>query len=779
MKAKITLFACVLCLTQGLIAQCNFIYVTPNGLPTGLGSMNDPMDITTAFNTAPSGSYIRMATGTYALNSALTLNGQNITVEGGFIDSLAWTKTSLAGATTLLRNGTNPTGPNNAPRISALELVSRSGFRFQDLTIQTANAPSATQAMPYGVTVYGVYLDSCSSYDFVRCQIIAGNASAGFNGTVGANGVNGGNGSQGSSGSCNGNYTCCFGSESAPGGNGGQGGQGGAGVSGGASNNSTSNNNPGTTGTGRNGGGGGAGGKGGGFNCGGCTSAVAGSAGGGSASAGTNNTVGQPGAQGDPGGDGTAGTAGIAGVAGALGAQGIPGVVTGGFWSPGAQAPNGGDGTGGQGGSGGGGGGRQTCALCDDGPGNGGAGGGGGGQGGQGGTGGYGGGASFGLFINFNGQGGSLMDCFVQAGTQGSGGVGANGGAGGNGGTGGTIQSTCSSEIGDGAPGGNGGAGGAGGKGGNGAAGISQGVYRVAGDTLLTHEDAFNLQAQQVIHVSYAMCSNATMQAQALNANTVAWSFMTPANTLTASTNPASFSSGNVGFTTVSAQINGISEMYTEFIQISCNGQTTNQSQSVCQGEQVLFNGSYLTQSGTYTDTLTNAQGCDSIVVLQLTVHQVNNTISINPSNGQQLLSSNTTGLTYQWLNCTTGTNLPGANGSSLLVTQNGTYAVVSTDANGCKDTSNCITINYIGLNELNAMAFSVAPNPVLNEITVTFNEGFSGRIYLTDVTGKRVFENELFEQKEWVATLNVPKGIYFLNAENTQGIKTIRMVKD
>ncbi|NBO60636.1 MAG: hypothetical protein EBU82_06660, partial [Flavobacteriia bacterium] len=202
MIKKLLLCYCAVFLVWNAQAQCDFIYVSPSGLPTGVGSMNDPMDIATAFATAPSNSHIRMAIGMYTINSPLSLNGQNITVEGGFMDSLSWTKTSAAGSTTIFRTNSNPSGLPNAPRISAIELVSRTGFRFQDLTVQTDNAAASTQVQPYGATVYGIYMDSCSNYNLVRCQVITGSAGAGLNGSSGANGVNGNNGNQGGPGSC-------------------------------------------------------------------------------------------------------------------------------------------------------------------------------------------------------------------------------------------------------------------------------------------------------------------------------------------------------------------------------------------------------------------------------------------------------------------------------------------------------------------------------------------------------------------------------------------------
>ncbi|HRG88324.1 MAG TPA: T9SS type A sorting domain-containing protein, partial [Chitinophagales bacterium] len=47
---------------------------------------------------------------------------------------------------------------------------------------------------------------------------------------------------------------------------------------------------------------------------------------------------------------------------------------------------------------------------------------------------------------------------------------------------------------------------------------------------------------------------------------------------------------------------------------------TSSVSQSICAGTSYDFNGEVLTQAGTYYDTLSNVQGCDSIVALTLAV---------------------------------------------------------------------------------------------------------------------------------------------------------------
>ena len=49
---------------------------------------------------------------------------------------------------------------------------------------------------------------------------------------------------------------------------------------------------------------------------------------------------------------------------------------------------------------------------------------------------------------------------------------------------------------------------------------------------------------------------------------------------------------------------------------------SSNSTASICQGSVYSFNGRSLTSSGTYQDTLTGANGCDSIAYLHLTVNQ-------------------------------------------------------------------------------------------------------------------------------------------------------------
>lgn len=436
---------------------CNNIYVTPAGTGTGLSS-SDPTDLLTAISLAQCNNLtIKMAVGTYMIDNPLNISSL-LTIEGGFNPSNNWDKSSLAGATAIIRSSLNPEGPPEAQRLVALYANGAVYWRLQDLTIRTADAPSTGRE---GMSTYGLHLTACSNYDIVRCQIIAGNASAGASGA----------------------------SVTGSGGAGGAGGSGGNGVDG--------CDNPGAGASGSPGNGGAAGGSGsdvgsGGFCCG----------------------SSRPGAA----GDGAAGSPGTSYAAGDRAATPMP---SGGFFTPGAQGASGGDGTGGGGGGGGGGSRGGTCA-CIDCAGNTGGVGGNGGDGGLGGSGGYGGGASFGVYL-YNGLSGNFIDCLINSGNAGGGGDGSSGqlGASGQAGSAGATAGACVCSNPQGGDGGNGGNGGDGGRGRDGANGMNGDVYSENGvATLISGSSAqnvaagvnavtdFNLAGQPTIFAENVSCAN-------------------------------------------------------------------------------------------------------------------------------------------------------------------------------------------------------------------------------------------------------------------------------
>lgn len=531
-------------------AQCNVIYVTTSGISTAAGTQADPLDIATAFSTAASGTTIKIATGTYPLLNPLILGNNGVKIEGGFQSGLSWVKTSLAGATTLLRTNVNLEGATNSQRLVAIYINAKSNFRFQDITITTSNVTAA------GASAYCIHLTNCSDYEFTRTQVLPGNAAAGQNGIVGAAGITGSTGSAGSAGDIDNTGSAGAGGLGGNGagagfGVGGSAGTGGAGGNGGNGGTSTSIRA----------GGGGGGGAGGGS---GSNNGKIGGNGGGVNFGATQLSGGGGGAWGDPGSAGGNGVNGANGNNGLGSIAGPAGNHIGGYFNPGAQGATGGDGSGGKGGTGGGGGGGQSCFFCIDGSGDGGGGGGGGGQGGAGSTGGFGGGGSFGIYLYLNGANGIIKDSWVVAGTAGNGGLGAVGATGGLGGNGGFGSTYGTLEIGRGGNGGRGGTGGNGGSGGSGTAGVSSSVYLASGTALSLSTINFNLTTQPVLNVSEVFCTN---QMIAFNASTSSnWDFGTGGSPQTTAGNIVTTQYTTAGIKDI---IYGI-DTYSGFVTITC-----------------------------------------------------------------------------------------------------------------------------------------------------------------------------------------------------------------
>jgi gliding motility-associated-like protein len=427
------LFLCSSFYSVSISAQeCNIIYVTPTGVSTGTaGTKTNPASLAYGLTLVSSANNLLwLSTGNYLISNILSIPS-NATIEGGF-DASTWIKSTVS-QSIIDRDATNPLpSPFNA--LVGLAGNAASNFRLQDLTINVAAAPGNQ------ISVYGIYLSGCSSYNITRCTVTTGAGSAGLAGTAGTAGAIGADGAAGLPGNGNGNVVF--------GGIGGVGTSGNDGGAGQISGKHSDDPNPGP-----------------GFgglpaSCGG-TGGLTGS--GPPCSSGC--FFGQPSCSSvTPGQNGNSGGNGITGTSGTIGPSGS---INSGYWLAGGTGGTGIAGTNGCGGGGGGGGGGRGGNGDDD-VGASGGGGGAGGDGGLSGSGGTGGGSSYAVFLYNNAAFGIIQDCFLNpglGGVGGSGGIGGPGGTGGNGGIGGG-PGPCGNSF-----GGIGGVGGTGGQGGSGGAG--------------------------------------------------------------------------------------------------------------------------------------------------------------------------------------------------------------------------------------------------------------------------------------------------------------------
>ena len=131
-----------------------------------------------------------------------------------------------------------------------------------------------------------------------------------------------------------------------------------------------------------------------------------------------------------------------------------------------------------------------------------------------------------------------------------------------------------------------------------------------------------------------------------------------------------------------------------------------NQSVVICTGTTYSFGGQNLSSSGTYSHTYTTANGCDSLVQLNLSVAD---SVSIQSSNGsigfcpggslRIGLVNPIPNVSYQWTK--DGSIMTGANTDSLMVTQSGVYKLTIQVSPTCSVTSNSLSISVLNCNRI------------------------------------------------------------------------------
>jgi hypothetical protein len=137
------------------------------------------------------------------------------------------------------------------------------------------------------------------------------------------------------------------------------------------------------------------------------------------------------------------------------------------------------------------------------------------------------------------------------------------------------------------------------------------------------------------------------------------------------------------------------------------SGTTSSLSVSAC-GSYTL-NGITYSSAGSYTQTLLNVAGCDSLLTLDLDLTVVDTSVLIL---GDTAAVATASFATYQWLDCATGSLIPGATAATFDPIADGLYAVIVTQG-GCSDTSACIPLLLLNAKGLTPSSkVTLSPNP-------------------------------------------------------------------
>jgi hypothetical protein len=132
---------------------------------------------------------------------------------------------------------------------------------------------------------------------------------------------------------------------------------------------------------------------------------------------------------------------------------------------------------------------------------------------------------------------------------------------------------------------------------------------------------------------------------------------------------------------------------------------------------------------------------------------------------------------TYQWIDCLSQ-NLPinGETNSTYTASQNGSFAVVI-DLNGCSATSDCYTIDFANISNLEATdVFQMYPNPAKANVTII---SFSENAQVVEVYSLegQLLLNETFSKKMNLDVSILTKGIYIVQVRSENKVNQQKIV--
>jgi len=212
--------------------------------------------------------------------------------------------------------------------------------------------------------------------------------------------------------------------------------------------------------------------------------------------------------------------------------------------------------------------------------------------------------------------------------------------------------------------------------------------------------------------------------------------------------------------------------LMTYFENINCIPATGIDTQTACVEFTWIDGNTYFTDENAATFNIAGgaANGCDSIVTLNLTI----TTVDVNVTITDPSITADAIGATYQWLNCNTGNSeIVGQTGQNFMAAANGDYSVEVTQ-NGCTDTSMCVNIFTVGIDESPLFNnVSVYPSPTDGNVNIVLGDLNSANIKVYTLDGKVLYRKENITGSTYQLELEGAPGIYFVEL-TAQGKKQV-----
>lgn len=181
--------------------------------------------------------------------------------------------------------------------------------------------------------------------------------------------------------------------------------------------------------------------------------------------------------------------------------------------------------------------------------------------------------------------------------------------------------------------------------------------------------------------------------------------------------------------------------------------------------------GRIITSTGVTYDTLTSSNGCDSLLMYDITISSVDD--SVYRVGGR--ITSYDTWATHQWVRCDSAFSpIVGETNRFIIANQAGDYAVIISRGN-CKDTSECVSISLTNLKENKFESITVFPNPTQDFITFKSESEIKiARVF--NSTGTLISEPGIRDNK--ISLEHLPVGVYILELSSTNNTIRQKIIK-
>ncbi len=170
--------------------------------------------------------------------------------------------------------------------------------------------------------------------------------------------------------------------------------------------------------------------------------------------------------------------------------------------------------------------------------------------------------------------------------------------------------------------------------------------------------------------------------------------------------------------------------------------------------------------------TLPSAAGCDSVICLNLNIPQIDASVSVS---SYGVFSSNQNLASYQWLDCNNVfAALLGDTLQNFTPTINGDYAV-AINVSGCVDTSSCVNISNVSIEEIAGYNIKLYPNPNTGKFVLDLGNMQAAEVRILNTIGQEIFVAHNIKNQYF--NMDLQAGIYFMEIRSESVSKTIKFV--